>query len=647
MSANSDGNQKKDRRRWRRPSREDRRDETPAAHESSQQPATGIQNLAIVPQLQGVQQMMQSMQQPMYQFVTGMHNLQGLQPMMQPMLPAMMPSLPPMQFGIGMQAPFIYQPGSMAPQYGMQPGYSMIPALAAQQPYSYGNNYAPRPLKEQGNGREDKRKREDARDVKQEGAGNTKQEEKQPANKAKERVTRHCNNCGRDGHWLKDCIGPVNIISGMIMGCPWCGVTQHIFEECGAFDPKDDDYKKDMAHYMLECRANKPPLVCSVHPKHHVQKAPGERFHGMMPWTTEFSLLHRITHMEEWKTYDYSNEDRRAWEDDTWDEPGEGLKPNKLHGELVGPRVDPARPRKVGRKKTKDIEMIDADDGEGPSKRQKTDNNPNVSISKLDQALPDRTPGGVHSRRSGGYRGGRQERHPRAGRNTGGASTATPTPVKRWNHWRDPLPPPKLEMNPLTERCDQCGSVQHDIENCFGLCSTCGNVDGNPHQMEDCPVSMLRCRCKRFPNHVAARCELPCSQACKTGDEILATHGMIQCQGKCCFCGRMSSHSGQNCPTTSWCLKCGEWHPTANHDGGRDLWKWTCLLNSCGAYFCQMHCHQCGFGDHDGPNCPHTFRHESNGIHFVRCSKCNKEQKIGFSEHCLRCRDKALLRPPQ
>jgi len=91
-----------------------------------------------------------------------------------------------------------------------------------------------------------------------------------------------CDNCKREGHRILRCVGPPNHW-GFIPGCPWCNDLGHIWEECSEY-PRDDEDK--IGKYLLEMRANLPPLASSVSVDKIPGGGPGGKYYGKVPWTT-------------------------------------------------------------------------------------------------------------------------------------------------------------------------------------------------------------------------------------------------------------------------------------------------------------------------------------------------------------------------
>jgi hypothetical protein len=109
-----------------------------------------------------------------------------------------------------------------------------------------------------------------------------------------------CANCLEPGHPIARCQGPADE-HGSMPGCPSCNKLDHIYEQCPKYNPDAPNAAKRLAKVMLQSRQNRVPLKCTKSPVEHIMRGPGEEFHGLMPWTQEFTIDYARGHPEYWK----------------------------------------------------------------------------------------------------------------------------------------------------------------------------------------------------------------------------------------------------------------------------------------------------------------------------------------------------------
>jgi len=96
-------------------------------------------------------------------------------------------------------------------------------------------------------------------------------------------------------------------------------------------------------------------------------------------------MLTNLENPNEWKTYDYLDDNRSGLFDDTWNSRSEGIAPNTISSTLVTTQVEPTRKRKKPA-------QFDAgtNEEERSSKRQKVTRDALKTMTSLDEALPSR-----------------------------------------------------------------------------------------------------------------------------------------------------------------------------------------------------------------------------------------------------------------
>ncbi|KAK8104167.1 uncharacterized protein PG998_011200 [Apiospora kogelbergensis] len=114
-----------------------------------------------------------------------------------------------------------------------------------------------------------------------------------------------CGNCNREGHTIRDCVGPVDE-GGRIDGCPKCNLARaHIYDDCPLRDSAED------FDYIYRFRQRKPPIKswmsweCFI--GHDTKYTSWPRY---IPWSADFAwdqqsrafLAHRSP---EWLHYEY------------------------------------------------------------------------------------------------------------------------------------------------------------------------------------------------------------------------------------------------------------------------------------------------------------------------------------------------------
>ncbi|KAK8122062.1 hypothetical protein PG984_010732 [Apiospora sp. TS-2023a] len=116
-----------------------------------------------------------------------------------------------------------------------------------------------------------------------------------------------CGNCNREGHTIRDCVGPVDE-GGRIDGCPKCNVARaHMYDDCKLRDTTED------FDYIYRYRQRKPPIKSWMSWEcflgHNARYTNWPRY---IPWSADFSwdqqsrafLAHRPP---EWLHYEYDH----------------------------------------------------------------------------------------------------------------------------------------------------------------------------------------------------------------------------------------------------------------------------------------------------------------------------------------------------
>ncbi|KAK7962603.1 uncharacterized protein PG986_003428 [Apiospora aurea] len=114
-----------------------------------------------------------------------------------------------------------------------------------------------------------------------------------------------CGNCQREGHTIRDCVGPVDE-GGRIDGCPKCNMARtHMYDDCPLRDSVED------FDYIYRFRQRKPPIKSWMSWEcflgHDSRNTSWPRY---IPWSADFAwdqqrrafLAHRPP---EWLHYEY------------------------------------------------------------------------------------------------------------------------------------------------------------------------------------------------------------------------------------------------------------------------------------------------------------------------------------------------------
>jgi len=98
-----------------------------------------------------------------------------------------------------------------------------------------------------------------------------------------------CGNCGRKGHMVRHCLGPVDL-EGWLAACPGCNTKgEHLWDECHA---RTDDPFQDF-DILVDARQCKPPIKTRLS-CFGVYADYGRRYKMFMPQTTLFALRRRL-----------------------------------------------------------------------------------------------------------------------------------------------------------------------------------------------------------------------------------------------------------------------------------------------------------------------------------------------------------------
>ncbi|KAI9649773.1 hypothetical protein NHQ30_002354 [Ciborinia camelliae] len=153
---------------------------------------------------------------------------------------------------------------------------------------------------------------------------------------------RRCGNCGRSGHVLKKCMGPVTEY-GHIDECPLCNTKQHTFVQCTNRESKFD--VRTFRHYFLQCRNNAPPLRFPRDFRKEefwrleVESAKEEDTSPCRLWSVEFSRQFQQDNPYYWEKKSIYE---RVIVDPTW---SDGSKMDSFQGDLTDRQVSRARSR--------------------------------------------------------------------------------------------------------------------------------------------------------------------------------------------------------------------------------------------------------------------------------------------------------------
>jgi hypothetical protein len=121
-----------------------------------------------------------------------------------------------------------------------------------------------------------------------------------------------CGNCGRWGHTIRDCVGPVDE-DGELDGCPKCNTARsHMYDDCPDRD-SDEDFD-----YIYKYRQRKPPIrSCMAWTSFLGESAVHQAWPTFIPWSKTFSLEQHEAALgacrpPEWLYYEY---DQIGWPD--------------------------------------------------------------------------------------------------------------------------------------------------------------------------------------------------------------------------------------------------------------------------------------------------------------------------------------------
>ncbi|KAK4161641.1 hypothetical protein QBC43DRAFT_337109 [Cladorrhinum sp. PSN259] len=113
-----------------------------------------------------------------------------------------------------------------------------------------------------------------------------------------------CENCGRQGHRLSQCIRLDNI-SYDIPGCPICETTQHLIDDCPRL-PSLSDRDAQIFRVLVGLRGCKGPIRSAMFNWPDIAATgPHMEFYA---WTRRFAKQWQDENPKVWETYDYSNE---------------------------------------------------------------------------------------------------------------------------------------------------------------------------------------------------------------------------------------------------------------------------------------------------------------------------------------------------
>jgi len=133
-----------------------------------------------------------------------------------------------------------------------------------------------------------------------------------PEPKVVQKPVRCCNECGREGHALRNCTRTSD--HGDLMGCPWCDTALHLPEACPRYTGNllgaEEIYEGIVLARVGKCQWR--TLNWKLTFPYLVRKRQQAKLFGLpsmfYPHSREFALQQRALDPDAWRSHDYSQE---------------------------------------------------------------------------------------------------------------------------------------------------------------------------------------------------------------------------------------------------------------------------------------------------------------------------------------------------